>query len=117
MALTRSYKQTVVARIKNDPKFAAALFVEATESLLMGEVAEALSIMRDLVHARITFKTLANQTGFNEKSLHRMLTREGNPRIRNLGVITKTIADDLSLSPRVTVASKARRKLVPAIKF
>jgi putative addiction module killer protein len=108
MPLTKHYKDTVVARIKSDPAFAAALFAEATHSFLTGEIAEALSILRDLVHARITFKTLADQTGFDQKALHRMLGRAGNPTVRNFGLITKTIAEDLSLDPRVTVAAKGR---------
>ena len=48
--------------------------------LLEGETAEALSRLRELVHAEITFKELARQTGLGEKTLHRMLNRGGNPR-------------------------------------
>jgi hypothetical protein len=59
MALTREYKQTVLARIKRDPKFARALYAEAFNALLEGEADEGLSILRDLVHAGITFKQLA----------------------------------------------------------
>jgi hypothetical protein len=44
-----------------------------------------------LVHAEITFKELARQTGLGEKTLHRMLNRRGNPTARNLGVIVKSI--------------------------
>lgn len=105
MALTRNYKETVVARIKRDPKFARALYAEATGALLEGETAEGLSMLRDLVHAEITFKELARQTGLGEKTLHRMLNRQGNPTARNLGVIVKRIADDLGIRPRVQVAA------------
>ena len=51
MALTRDYKETVVARIKRDRKFARALFAEAMSTLLEGEIVEGLSMLRDLVHA------------------------------------------------------------------
>src|SRR5690348_5606704 len=47
MALTRDYKETVVARIKRDRKFARALYAEAANALLEGETAEGLSILRD----------------------------------------------------------------------
>src|SRR5882672_10525526 len=104
MALTREYKQTVVARIKRDPKFARALYTEALTALLEGEVEEGLSMLRDLVHAQITFKQLSRQTGLGEKTLHRMLNRNGNPTARNLGVIVKRIAEDLGIKPRVEVA-------------
>ena len=104
MALTRDYKETVVARIKRDRKFARALYAGAIEMLLAGETAEALSRLRDLVHAEITFKELARQTGLGEKTLHRMLNRGGNPTARNLGMIVKSIAADLGIRPRVEVA-------------
>src|SRR5580658_9135386 len=101
MALTRDYKETVMARIKRDRKFARALYAEAVNALLDGETAEGLSMLRDLVHAEITFKELARQTGLGEKTLLRMLNRRGNPTARNLGLITRSIADDLGIKPRV----------------
>ena len=105
MALTRDYKETVVARIKRDRKFARALFAEAMGALLDGETAEGLSMLRDLVHAEITFKELARQTGLGEKTLHRMLNRNGNPTARNLGMIVRSIAEDLDIRPRVEVSA------------
>src|SRR6266853_5000655 len=105
MALTRDYTATVVARIKRDRKFARALYAEAINALLAGQTAEALSRLRDLVHAEITFKELARQTGLGEKTLHRMLNRNGNPTARNLGVIIRSIAEDLGIRPRVEVVA------------
>src|SRR6266568_6741053 len=104
MALTRDYNETVVARIKRDRKFARALYAEALSALMDGETAEGLC-MRDLVHAEITFKELSRQTGLGEKTLHRMLNRNGNPTARNLGVIVKSIAEDLGIKARVEVAA------------
>lgn len=43
MALTRDYKETIVARIKRDGKFARALYAEAVGALLEGDTAEGLS--------------------------------------------------------------------------
>ena len=45
------------------------------------------------------------QTGLGEKTLHRMLNRNGNPTARNLGVIVKRIAEDLGIKPRVEVTA------------
>ena len=103
MALTKDYKTTVMARIQNDPKFARALYAEALNALLEGETAEGLSMLRDLVHAKITFKALAVETGFGEKTLHRMLSKRGNPRTQNLFTITRAIREDLGVTPRVTI--------------
>jgi DNA-binding phage protein len=105
LALTRDYKETVVARIKRDRKFARALYAEGLSALLAGETAEGLAMLRDLVHAEITFKELARQTGLGEKTLPRMLNRGGNPTARNLGVIVRSIAGDLGIKPRVEVAA------------
>jgi DNA-binding phage protein len=105
MALTRDYKATVVARIKRDPDFARALYGEALDAILEGEAAEGLSILRDLVHAEITFKELARQTGFDQKSLHRMLSRRGNPTARTLAKIVAAIREDLGFVPRVSVTT------------
>jgi len=105
MALTREYKQTVVVRLQRDPKFARALYTEALNALLEGETDEGLSMLRDLVHAGITFKSLARETGLGEKALHRMLSRRGNPTTRNLIAIIKAIYEDLGIQPRVRLAA------------
>jgi len=104
MITTRDYRETIIARIKREPKFARGLYAEAINAILAGEAAEGLSMLRDLVHAEISFKDLARQTGLGEKSLHRMLNRNGNPTARNLGLIVKSIAEDLGIKPRVEFA-------------
>ena len=105
MITTQPHSETIIARIKREPKFARALYAEAINSFLEGETAVGLSILRDLVNAQISFKELARQTGLGEKSLHRMLNRKGNPTARNLGVIVRSIAEDLGIKPRVEVAA------------
>lgn len=105
MALTREYKETVLARIERDPEFARALYAEAVNAVLEGETAEGLSMLRDLVHARITFKELARQTGYGEKALHRMLSRRGNPTAKTLAAIVRAIREDMGFVPVVSVVT------------
>ena len=105
MALTREYKETVVARIQRDPKFKKALYAEALNALLEGETEEGLSMLRDLIHAAISFKRLATETGLNEKSLHRMLGPNGNPTAKNMAAILQAIQNDLGFVPQVTIAA------------
>ena len=105
MALTREYKTTVLARIRRDPRFARAMYAEAISAVLDGETAEGLSMLRDFVHAEITFKELAKQTGFDEKSLHRMLSGRGNPTVRSLSAVIRAIRQDIGFRPRITVAA------------
>ncbi len=104
MITTRPYSETVIARIKRDREFARLLYADAINAILEGETAVGLSILRDLVNAQITFKELARQTGLGEKTLHRMLNRNGNPTARNLGRIVKSMAEDLGIRVQVTLA-------------
>jgi DNA-binding phage protein len=105
MALTRKYEKAVVARIQRDRKFARALYAEALNALLEGDTEEGLSMLRDLVHAGISFKELAEQTGLGEKALYRMLSPRGNPTTRNLFAVTKAIREHLSFKLRVAVVA------------
>jgi len=105
MITTRPHSETILARVQREPGFARALYAEAINCLLEGETAVALSILRDLVNAEISFKELARQTGLGEKSLHRMLGRHGNPTAQNLGAILRSIAKGLDIKPRVEVAA------------
>jgi hypothetical protein len=52
-----------MARIKRDRKFARLFYAGAVEMLFEGDTAGALSRLRDLVNAEISFKELARQTG------------------------------------------------------
>ena len=56
MALTRDFKQTVVARVERDPAFAKALLDEAATLFLSGEPETARLILRDLVNATLGFE-------------------------------------------------------------
>jgi DNA-binding phage protein len=104
MITTREHSETIIARIKREPEFGRLLYVEAINSFLEGETAVGLSILRDLVNAEISFKELARQTGLGEKSLHRMLNCKGNPTAHNLGIILRSIAEDLKIKPRAQIA-------------
>lgn len=103
MALTRSYRETVVKRIQEDPAFARALYGEAVAAILGGETAVGLSQLRDIVHALVTFPTLARVSGVPEKSLHRALSAHGNPTTATLGRITSGISKATGYTPRLAV--------------
>ncbi len=53
MALTRDFKETVVARVQRAPDFTKALFGEAATLFLNGEADTAKLMLRDLVNATI----------------------------------------------------------------
>jgi DNA-binding phage protein len=83
MALTRDFKETIVARVRRDPRFREALFTEAMNAYLSGDTAVGKAILRDLVNATIGFEGLGAEIQIPSKSLHRMLAPRGNPSTDN----------------------------------
>lgn len=84
MALTRDFKETVLARVQADPKFRDALLKEGIETLLAGDVDSGKAILRDYIKATVGFEQLGVETGSSPKSLIRMFGPNGNPQARNL---------------------------------
>lgn len=103
MALTRDFKQTVVARVKSDPAFAQALLNEAVTLFLNGEPETAKLILRDLVNATVGFEALAKDIHTPSKSLHRMLSKSGNPTMENLSAILVAIKKALHVDIKALV--------------
>jgi DNA-binding phage protein len=100
MALTRDFKKTVVARVERDPAFAKGLLDEAVTLFLGGEPETARVILRDLVNATLGFEQLAKMTIIPSKSLHRMLSPNGNPSMDNLAAIFGAICSRLKVRRR-----------------
>jgi DNA-binding phage protein len=101
MALTRDFKTTIVERVERDPEFAKALLDEAATLFLNGEAETARLVLRDLVNATVGFEQLAQETARPSKSLHRMLSRDGNPSMDNLAAIFNVITKRLGVSLEV----------------
>lgn len=103
MALTRDFKETVSARVQNDPAFAQALLDEAITLFINGEPESAKRILRDLVNAAVGFEALADEIHKPAKSLHRMLSKSGNPTMSNVSAIFATIQRALKVEVRAQV--------------
>jgi len=97
MALTRDFKRTVVDRAKRDPAFGKALLDEAMTLLAQGEPETARLVLRDLVNATVGFEELALVTAKPSKSLHRMLSTQGNPSMDNLAAILGAVGKELEV--------------------
>jgi DNA-binding phage protein len=97
MALTRDFKRTIVERVQRDPAFAKALLDEAATLFLNGEPDTARLVLRDLVNATVGFEKLAAETGKPAKSLHRMLSKSGNPSMDNLSAIIGVLRKKLGV--------------------
>ena len=103
MALTRDFKETVAARVQNDPAFAQALLNEAIALFVNGEPEAAKLILRDLVNATVGFEALAAEIHKPAKSLHRMLSRSGNPTMSNISAVFSAIRRALKVDVRTQV--------------
>lgn len=88
MALTKDFRQTVQARATRDPAFRRALFQEAVQTLLQGDIDAGRAAIRDYINATLGFEKLSVALGRPQKSLMRMFGPGGNPTAENLlGVI------------------------------
>lgn len=103
MGLTRDFRETIIERIKRDPKFAHALLDEASELFLSGEPETARAVLRDLVNGTIGFEGLASDLGVLSKSLHRMLSTSGNPSMNNLSSIFAKLSKHLNVKINTSV--------------
>ncbi len=97
MVQMRDFKVTIVGRARCDPKFAKALLDEAATLFLNGEADIARLVLRDLVNATVGFESLAVETAKPAKSLHRMLSKNGNPTMDNLGAILGVLRKKLGV--------------------
>ena len=79
MALVRSFKDTVKARVERDPAFHEALLTEAIERCLSGEVDIWKALLHDIIEPKIGFERLAVEMGRPPKSLTSMLTTDADP--------------------------------------
>lgn len=102
MALTREFKETVAARVQRDARFLEALFTEAINAYLSGEIATGKAILRDLVNATVGFEELATALKKPSKSLHRMLAPRGNPSTDNFFGIVNALQKKAHVKLRVT---------------
>lgn len=107
MALTRDFRQTVAARVARDPAFARAMLDEAGTLFLNGEPETARMMLRDLVNATVGFEQLGRLTGKPAKSLHRMLSVNGNPSMDNLATIFDVLRGALKVEIEVRAVEAA----------
>lgn len=71
MPLTRDFRETVQARAAGDPAFREAMFQEAVESLLNGDLEGGRAALRSYINATIGFERLGVALGRPPKSLMR----------------------------------------------
>jgi DNA-binding phage protein len=71
------------------------LFLNAKEDLYSNNPEECRLKLRQLVNNTLGFVELSKETSIPEKSLHRMLTKNGNPTMNNLSTIFKILKEQI----------------------
>ena len=104
MALTRSFKETVKARVASDPAFREALLTEGLNALLEGDLDTGKTVLRDYINATMGFEALAQATGTPPKSLMRMFGPRGNPSAGNLFAVIRQLQDSSGVTLQVHAA-------------
>jgi DNA-binding phage protein len=104
MALTRSFKETVKARINRDPAFKQALLSEGVGALLEGDLDTGKAVLRDFINATVGFQRLAEATGVPAKSLMRMFGAGGNPTAASLFAVIACLQRDAGITLEVRAA-------------
>ena len=103
MALTRQFKRTMIVRAQRDPAFVRALLDEALTLFFNGDSDAAKVILRDVVNSTVGFEALAVKIRKPSKSLHRMLSKSGNPTMENLSAILAAMKKVLRVDIKAVV--------------
>ncbi len=110
MPLTRDFKETVMADIRNSPDFRDQMLAGAVEELLSGDLVVAKSILRDIINATVGFDALANAIGLPSKSLMRMFGPNGNPQAKNLFAVIAFLQKDAGVKLEVAAKTAVKRR-------
>jgi hypothetical protein len=107
MPLTKDFRQTIRARATRDAAFRKALFQEAVQALLQGNIDAGRAAMRDYINATIGFEKLSIALGRPQKSLMRMFGPSGNPTAENLFGVIGVLQAETGVHLRVRVVADA----------
>ena len=107
MPLTRDFRDTVRARAERDPAFRKALFQEAVQALLQGNINEGRSALRAYINATTGFERLSKVLGRPQKSLMRMFGPDGNPTAENLLGVISVLQDETGVHLKIRAVTEA----------
>jgi hypothetical protein len=107
MPLTRSFKETVRERAACEPAFRAALFNEAVQAPLAGDLETTTAALHAYIDATIGYEALAEATGNPPKSLMRMFGPKGIPQAKHLLAIVAILQERTGVRVQVKTSGKA----------
>lgn len=89
---SRPVRELIIHSIREDPELAEEVYNEAVLCLIRGESGVTKILLRDLIHATVGFDAMAAALEKSPKSLYRMLSNSGNPKLDNLSAILYQLA-------------------------
>jgi hypothetical protein len=84
MPLTKSFNETIRAKLQKSERFRRALLREAVGCMVSGDVETGKSVLRKYINGTIGFVQLGADLGRSPKVLMRMFGPTGNPQAKNL---------------------------------
>lgn len=87
----KDFSDLAEGELRKDSEFRRALLCEAIETFLENDHVTAQLMLRDYVNATLGFAELGRRVGKSPKSLMRMLSASGNPRVDNLFAILHSL--------------------------
>ena len=97
------------ARAARDPAFRRALFQEAVQTLLQGDIDAVRAAIRDYINATLGFEKLSAALGRPQKSLMRMFAHGGNSTAESLFSVIGALQAESGVHLEVRLM-QARRK-------
>ncbi len=107
MGISRDFRETVMARSRQDPEFRRALLTESIQCLMEGDDETGKALLRNYINAVIGFDELSTHTGKPAKSLMRMFGPNGNPQTHNLFEVIRAVQQHEGIHLEVTVSSSS----------
>lgn len=107
MPLTLKFRDTVRARAERDPAFREALFQEAVQALLQGNVDDGRTTLRAYINATTGFERLSKVLGRPQKSLMRMFGPDGNPTAENLLGVIRVLQEETGVHLQIRAVTEA----------
>jgi hypothetical protein len=101
VALTRDFRETVMAAAQKDAVYRRSLLTRGFALSHSGGEEDrnvGKSLLRDYINATVGFQTLAKELGKKPESLMRMLSASGNPRLSNFAELVECLFEHEGLS-------------------
>src|ERR1017187_8279759 len=113
MPLTKSFNETVKAKLAKSEGFRRALLREAVGCMLSGDLETGKSVLRKYINGTMGFVKLGADLGKSPKGLVRMFGQNANPQAKNLfeivAYLQKIEGTVLEVVDRAAARSEERR--------